>query len=135
MQTESKDQSSPAQSGDVDESFLAVDVEGEPTEVVFKEPEQDFSQEIKQEAEGIVGSNFWDNSDWAATAIGETPNGNVLQIVKREDGAGYKLGLRNGGNLPNEMTGWYTSFQKTEDAGRIWLAQEWDKANAASAGS
>lgn len=129
---ESKEASSQAQSGNVDESFMAEDSEGDQVEVVFKEPEQDFTKQIQGEAEGAVTSDFWNTEGWAATEVGETPNGNLLQIVKREGGAGYRLGLRNGGVLPNEMTGWYTSFQKAEDAGRIWLAQEWDKANAAS---
>lgn len=127
----SEPQDSEALSGinTVDESFLD-------DTVIFKEPtdKQRPTSEVPPANEGVVGANFWKADDtWAATAIGETPTGNTLQAVKRADGSGYKLSLRDGGTLPAEFSGWYTSYSKAEEHGRLYLNKQWEEVRASAA--
>ena len=67
----------------------------------------------------------YESEEWVATVIGQTPTGGVLQVLKRSDGSGYKIGIQGGGRTPNNLEGWFTSYPKAEQAARLYLNQCW----------
>lgn len=74
------------------------------------------------EQEGNISSDFWDQDhEWVATKIGETRDGKTVQVVKRNDGMGYEVNFREGGAKPSDMEGWFTSYDKAEQAARAYL--------------
>lgn len=102
----------------------------------FEEPtEEQNPTDVKPQAhEGIVGNDFFDpQGEWAATALGETPDGKTVQVKKREDGAGYRICYREGLSKPEGVDGWFTNFEKAEHAGRVFLNRKWDEARASAA--
>ena len=120
-------------SNDVDLSFMDEDkveeIEVGDTTVVFKEPtkEQRPKDTVRNEHEGTIGTDFWNpEGDWKSTVIGETPNGGRLQVMKREEGVGYRLAWQNGGVLPPECEGWFTSYDKAEQSARAYLNRIWE---------
>lgn len=90
-------------------------VQVEDTTVVFRE-------EVPMAEEGHIGGDFW-NSDqeWAATQIGQTKGGKTVQVVKRSEGMGYEVNFREGGEKPAQLDGWFTSYDKAEQAARTYL--------------
>ena len=114
------------QPSDVDESFLAEEVipVGD-AEVVFKTDPDDIVQAVDDDAR--VGSDFWtDDGDWKATVVWTTPGGADLQVVKRSEGAGYKLQYSTGGVLPGIYSGWYTSFDKAKEAAIAYMNETYN---------
>lgn len=137
MKTADEEVSEQASNTEVDLSFMDDDVEhvesSDGQQAVFKEPteEQRPSDSVPQEHEGVIGTDFWNSEgDWAATVIGETPDGNKLQVMKRPDGVGYRIGWRNGGVVPPECEGWFTSYDKAEQAARTYLNKNWGSTDA-----
>jgi hypothetical protein len=101
------------------------------TTVVFREPteEQLPTKEVPMAQSGFIGKDYFsDMNEWQATVIGQTPNGNNLQITKRQEGTGYELSLRNGGSMPAKYSGWYTTYEKAEEAARLFLSLQWEEA-------
>ena len=104
------------------------------TKVVFREPTEEElpSREVSRADGGIIKSDFFTgDKEWAATVVGKSPAGASLQITKRREGTGYVLSYRDGGNVPNHLSGWFTTFDKAESAGRAYLAGLWDQARKA----
>lgn len=100
------------------------------TKVIFREPtEQELPrEEVPRNDGGFIGKNFFtDDGEWKNTVIGKSPNGAELCVTKRLGGMGYELRY-NGGKLPTKLTGWFTSYDKAEEAARIYLAEMWDQA-------
>lgn len=116
----------PSDTSDVDLSFMDEDkVKTEPTE------EQRPHDSVRAAHEGSIGTNFFDQSeDWKATVIGETPGGAKVQVNKREDGTGYRISFHEGGTLPAELSGWFTTYDKAEQAARGYLNRKWEEENA-----
>ena len=101
------------------------------TTVIFREPtEQQLpTSNVTRADGGIIGQNYFDSSnEWTATVIGESPRGAALQVTKRPNGVGYTISYRDGGNVPNDLSGWFTTYDKAEVAARAYLAGLWDQA-------
>ena len=101
------------------------------TKVIFREPtEEDLpTKEVPLAESGFIGKDYFsDMNEWQATVVGKTPSGNQLQITKRREGTGYELSLRNGGTMPAKYTGWYTTYEKAEEAARLFLSLQWEEA-------
>lgn len=112
--------------------FLPTDNEGvseqpsEPVETEVAEAPEAYQDPgevpMAEQEDARIDSDFWNQDDeWKATVIGETPTGNEVQVAKRPEGSGYILQLRKGGELPAAYKGWYTSYDKARDAGRVYL--------------
>lgn len=102
------------------------------TTAVFREPtEQDLpTGHIHREDTGYIGKDFFgDDENWKATVVGKSPAGAELAVTKRAIGNGYELMYRRG-TLPDSLRGWYTTFDKAAEAGRVYLAQLWEEARA-----
>lgn len=105
------------------------------TKVVFREPTEEElpTRAVTRADGGIIGQDFFSqDGEWTATVVGQSPNGNKLQVTKRPDGVGYILGWRNGGMVPSKYAGWYTTFEKAEHSARIHLSELWEEAREAS---
>ena len=101
------------------------------TTVVFREPteEQLPTKAVPSADTGFVGQDFFsEGQEWQATSIGQSTTGNELQVVKRMGGDGYRLRWRDNGVVKAEFAGWYTTYQKAEEAARLHLALLWDEA-------
>lgn len=90
--------------------------------------EQNPTDKVEQKQEGIIGQDFFDkNNEWSATVLGELPTGEHLQVMKRAE-HGYYLAYREGlKSVPREIQGWWTNYDKAEQAGRVYLNQLWDQ--------
>ncbi len=85
---------------------------------------------VPQAAEGVNTSHIWDpvsDEDWTATIVGSTPGGKEVQVTRREGANGFKVGFNTGAPLPVEFQGWFTSYAKAEQAGRLYLNKKWEK--------
>ena len=101
------------------------------TKVIFREPTEEElpTKEVPMAESGFIGKDYFsDMNEWQATGVGKTPSGNIVQITKRHEGTGYELSLRNGGTMPAKYTGWYTTYEKAEEAARLFLSLQWDEA-------
>lgn len=76
---------------------------------------------------GRIGTDYWKNDDWQATVIGKTPDGKSVQVVKRQEGMGYEVNFREGGNKPADFDGWFTSYDKAEAQARLYLTKLLEK--------
>lgn len=104
------------------------------TKVVFKEPteaDNPTDRYISRTDTGRIGNNFFSSeNEWEATVIGRTPSNKEMQVVKRSDGHGYTIQWRQGGQIPDELQGWFTSYDKASQAGLVYLNKMWDKERA-----
>lgn len=101
------------------------------TKVIFREPtEKELpTSPVAREDGGFIGKDFFtDANEWKSTLVGNTPNGAGVSIVKRPEGTGYKLSST--GSLPESLKGWFTTYQKAEEAARVYLVGMWEKARA-----
>lgn len=87
-------------------------------------------KEVPQNPEdsGPIGGDFFENTEvageWHATVIGQTPGGKTLQVMKKRDGAGYVIAFNPGGELPKELDGVWTTYDRAEKAARLWLNEQ-----------
>ena len=89
--------------------------------MIFKNDHDDVTPIQQEDGISRVGSDFWDHDgDWKSTAVGSIGN-KTLHIAKRSDGSGYKLQFAEGGDLPPLYSGWYTSFDKAQNAAQEYL--------------
>jgi hypothetical protein len=103
--------------------------------VVFVEDVPDFSERVGMDPEigGPIRSDFFDEeNDWRATKIGETVNGKTVQIMKEPETPFYRIAFAPGGELPKELQGSYTSYDRAEQHARIWLSEHYAQAADAS---
>jgi len=102
-------------------------------------PEQNPTDKVPMADTGRVGQDFFNREEeWSATVLGETPEGKNLQVMKGKGNQsnGFYLGWREGlGDKPKEISGWFTSYDKAEQAGRVYLNKQWDEARATAASS
>lgn len=96
-------------------------------------PEQNPTDKVTPADTGVVGSDFFGgDDDWQATILGELPNGKTVQVKKKTEGQGYYLCYREG-LTPKDLDGWYTSYDKAEQSGRVYLNRAWDEERAKTA--
>lgn len=99
-------------------------IEPEPEEPTAEQRPLD---QVPQANTGFIGQDFFTSDDqWAKTVIGELPGGKVVQVVKRAEGQGYEIQYQ-GGNIPAELQGWFTTYEKAEGAARVYLASKWEE--------
>ena len=112
------------------QDFVAA-MNAEPTK------EQNPTDRVSQEQQGIIGQDFFGTDDvWKATVLGQLPSGEHLQVMKRKENSMYYLGYREGlKKVDQSIQGSYTSFEKAEQAGRVYLNRVWDEQRATAASS
>lgn len=106
------------------DQFVSEEVE------IFGTPSQDFSTPVQMTSEnsGFVGQDFFDNEgNWHATIIGTTPGGKKLQVMKNEMGSFYRIAFSPGGQMPSELEGNFTSYDRAEKVARVWLSDQYGK--------
>lgn len=83
---------------------------------------------MNEENNGFVGSDFFDTEgNWHATIIGTTPGGKKVQVMKEGIGSFYRIAFSSGGELPKELQGSFTSYDRAEKHARIWLSDQYGK--------
>lgn len=83
---------------------------------------------VQQAAQGQIQSDFWHQGEWDATVIGQTPgNTKNVQVKKDLDGSMYTISFREGGELPQELRGKFTSYDVAEKQARTYLNRLWDE--------
>jgi hypothetical protein len=89
------------------------------------------SEPVQQAAQGQIQSDFWHQGEWDATVIGQTPgNTKNVQVKKDLNGSMYTVSFREGGELPQELRGKFTSYDVAEKTARTYLNRQWDEHNA-----
>lgn len=129
-----------------EESKLVIDEDGHVKEapVDFVDamtreptPEQNPTEKVQHDNEGAIGHDFFDrDNQWQAAVLGELPTGKTLQVKQKKDnsGTGFYLCYREGlEKVPPQIGGWFTSYDKAEQAGRTYLNQQWDLERAKAA--
>lgn len=126
-----------------DQGDLLAEGEGEDFVEALKKanptPEQNPTDKVSPAHTGTVDQDFFNKEEqWTATVIGELPTGETIQIKKKNDnaGAGFYVSYREGlKTVPKPYDGWYTSYDKAEQAARVFLNRSWDEAGATTASS
>lgn len=86
--------------------------------------------------DGIIKQDYFaDDGDWHATLIGTTPGGKKLQVMKDPESSFYLIAFNPGGELPADLQGRFTSYDRAELHARIWLNEQYAKAASAKAKS
>lgn len=99
---------------------------------------QDFSIPVQKNPQGdgpIKADYFNDEGDWHATVIGLTPNGKRVQVMKDPASSFYTIAFAPGGEMPVELKGKFTSYDRAEQHARVWLSAQYGKAASAAAKS
>lgn len=104
------------------------------TKIIFREPTEEElpTREVPRADTGFIGQDFFgEGEQWVATTIGKSPTGNELQVTKRREGTGYVLRWSKRGELAAKFSGWYTTYEKAEEAARLLLSLMWEDARKA----
>lgn len=144
MKTDIEEVSEPQPSSKQVEAEFGDAVFLEPTDPVEEWPVDDgvpkayLDKEVPQNPKdsGPISGDFFDTTkqgEWHATVIGQTPGGKNVQVMKKRDGAGYEIAFNPGGELPRDLQGVWTTYDRAEKQVRLWLNEQYAKASNAEA--
>jgi len=93
-----------------------------------KKMKVDLSNEKIEEVDNYMvetPSEETDDEEGLTTEIvAKTPNGKEIQLVKHPVFTGFYIKFRGGGELPNELSGRWTTHQKAMEAVRVYLGKK-----------
>jgi hypothetical protein len=115
--------------------FLEQDSPTEEWPVQEYAPLTEAISKTTEDAGPVRGDFFADDGNWHATVIGQTPGGKNVQVMKDPASAFYMIAFNPGGELPVELQGRFTSYDRAELHARIWLNTQYAKAASAKAKS
>ena len=98
----------------------------------YGDPKQDFTKAVPKTTvgDGPIMRDYMeggvDEGDDGVTVIAKTPKGKTVQVRKRKEGLGYIIEFKEGGELPKEFSGIWTSYHLAEEPARQYVADKWD---------